>query len=429
MKSKFMYRTICGLVSCVLASLVMINEAKADGTAELGLPSIDINLGSYVLVEGTGLEDGQPSNITVDIPADVSIEQVLLYWSGRDGGDDTLEVDGTEITGMFIGGDATNAYTYRVDVTASNLVATGANSLSVGGLDFSLENNGAALVVILDDGSTVDMQIMDGSDLAYLPWDEQTVPVNFPVTHSAELRMGTLNLFVTDLVVPRPAALEIIAGGVTNLLTDVFLDNEGKNLDVVELEVPVPAGATNVRVQALSINDDLGQQPASLYWHFVSWVLPEPQSECGGGGLTPGFWQNKHGLRLIDEYDALVELNELCLREDNGDHAEFDSLSEFRSWIKSRRATNMAFQLSGHLAAMYMNVLVGSVNGDALVYIGHGGDTISIYNLINAADEALCEDGETFSGDENRDYQEMLKNALDEANNNLNWVYLCTSDH
>ena len=86
----------------------------------------------------------------------------------------------------------------------------------------------------------------------------------------------------------------------------------------------------------------------------------------------------------------------------------------------------MAFQLSGHLAAMYMNVLVGSVNGGALVYIGHEGDMISINNLLDAADEALCLDGETFSVDENRDSQEMLKNALDKANNNLNWVYPCS---
>lgn len=85
----------------------------------------------------------------------------------------------------------------------------------------------------------------------------------------------------------------------------------------------------------------------------------------------------------------------------------------------------MAYQLSGHLAAMYMNVLVGSVNGGALVYIGDHGDMISINDLLDAADEALCLDGETSAGDDNRYDQEMLKNALDEANNNLNWVYPC----
>jgi len=406
--------------------MLLINEAKADGTEQLGPPSIPIAVGSDVLVAGTGLIDGQPSDITIEIPVGANIVQVLLYWSGIEGTDDTVQVDGNDVTGALIGGSVTAAYTYRADITASNWVAAGAvNVLSVGGLNFIPHNNGAALVVILDDGSTVDLQIMDGSDLAYLPWDAQTEPVSFPVTPSADPRLGILNLIVTDIDVPRPAALVITVNGVTNQLNDVFLDNEGDFLDVVTLEVPIPAGTTNVTVQALSIDDETELVPASLYWHFVSWVLPEPQA-CGGGGLTPGFWQNKHGLGLIDEYDALVDLNELCLRDDDGNDADFDTLQEFRAWIKERRAKNMAFQLSGHLAAMYMNVLVGSVNGDALVYIGHEGDMISIYNLLTAANEALCEDGETFAGDENRDYQEMLKDALDKANNNLNWVYPCT---
>lgn len=291
MKRKATLNTICGLVSCVLASLVMINEAKADGIDELGPPSIAIAPGSYVLVEGVGLVDAQPDDITMEIPAGVSIAQVLLYWSGRDGADDTIEVDGTEITGALIGGSAIAANTYRADITASNWVAAGAvNVLSVGGLDFTLENNGAALVVIVDDGSTVDIEIMDGSDLAYLPWGAQTKPVDIPVAPSADLRWGTLHLIVTDIAVPRPAVLKITVGGVTNLLTDVFLDNEGDNLDVVELDVEVPAGVTNITVQALSINDGSGLTPASLYWHFVSWVIPEPVD--GGCTYTIGYWKN-----------------------------------------------------------------------------------------------------------------------------------------
>jgi hypothetical protein len=281
MKRKSTFKAICCLVSCVLASLVMINEAKADGNDEPGPPSIGINPGSYVLVEGVGLVDGQPDVITIEIPAGVSIAQVLLYWSGREGADDTIEVDGTEVTGALIGGSATAANTYRADITSSNWVAVGVNVLPVGGLDFSPENNGAALVVIVDDGSTVDIEIMDGSDLAYLPWDAQTKPVDIPVALSADSQTGTLHLIVTDIEVPRPAALQITMGGVTNLLTDVFLDNEGPDLDVVELEVVVPAGVTNITVQALSITDGPELEPASLYWHFVSWAIPEPQVDEG----------------------------------------------------------------------------------------------------------------------------------------------------
>jgi hypothetical protein len=41
--------------------------------------------------------------------------------------------------------------------------------------------------------------------------------------------------------------------------------------------------------------------------------------------------------------------------------------------------------------------------------------------MAEAAAE-LCAHGYTVSGDPNRNYQESLKNALDKANNNLNFV-------
>ena len=96
---------------------------------------------------------------------------------------------------------ATAAYTYRADITASNWVVAGAVTiLSIDGLEFDPHNNGAALVVILDDGSMVDLQILDGSDLAYLPWGAQTTPVNFlPFAPSADARTGTVFLIVTDI--------------------------------------------------------------------------------------------------------------------------------------------------------------------------------------------------------------------------------------
>ena len=146
----------------------------------------------------------------------------------------------------------------------------------------------------------------------------------------------------------------------------------------------------------------------------------------GCGGLTPGFWQNKHGLGLIEEYGLLGMLNDLCLADADGYVADFATLKQFKCWIKDRDAVNMAYQLSGQLAAMELNVAVGSVDGGALVYIGHEGDMISINDLLSAAEDALCEDGYTPVGDDNRDYQEWLKDALDDANNNLNWVYPCS---
>ena len=82
MKNKSVYKTICSLLyCCVLASLILVNEAKADGTEQLGLPSIPIAPGSYLLVEGTGLKEAQPGYITIEVPADVAIVQV--FYTGR----------------------------------------------------------------------------------------------------------------------------------------------------------------------------------------------------------------------------------------------------------------------------------------------------------------------------------------------------------
>ncbi len=306
MKSKSVCKIIRGMLCCCVLPLVLVNEAKADGTEQLGLPSIPIAPGSHILVEGTGLKDAQPGAISIAIPADATIAQILLYWTGRSidvdpGDNDTIQVNGMDVTGPRIGGptpaDVYPSNTYRADITEigisqSWILAGQTNVLSVSGLDFAYENDGAAVVVILDDGSMVNLQIMDGNDFAYLPqpYDLQTMPVDFSFAPSADPRLGSLWLIVTDIDVPRPAAVDITVDGVTTRLDDVLQDNEGDYLDVIELEVLIPAGATNVTVQLFSIDDGSGLEPASLAWTFVAWKLPEPDTR--GCTYTIGFWKN-----------------------------------------------------------------------------------------------------------------------------------------
>jgi hypothetical protein len=288
-------------ISCLLVSFALMSEAKADGTEQLGPPSIPIAPGSQIVVEGTGLINAQPGIISIEIPANVSIAQVLLYWTGRSvdaadaGNDDTIQVNGEDVTAPRIGGPTLPPFpsnTYRADITAMSdalnwIVAGQVNFLSVEGLDFTYSNDGAGVVVILDDGSVADIQIMDGNDFAYLPHGYETVPVSFPVAPSPQPRIGTLWLMVSDIDVPRPAAVEITVGGITTQLNGVLLDNEGDFMDVVELEVPVPPGVSNVTVRVLSIADGF-LQPASLAWNFVSWEIAVP----GGCTYTIGYWKN-----------------------------------------------------------------------------------------------------------------------------------------
>ncbi len=141
-----------------------------------------------------------------------------------------------------------------------------------------------------------------------------------------------------------------------------------------------------------------------------------------GGGRTIGFWGNRNGNALIDAAD-LAMLRALPLV--NGSGAAFDptTLSQWNTWLQGANATNMAYMLSAQLAAMKLNVANGLVSGAALVYAPGvvGADSlgfISVSALLAQAETALAADGLTLSGDPNRAYQDVLKTAIDNANNN-----------
>jgi hypothetical protein len=155
-----------------------------------------------------------------------------------------------------------------------------------------------------------------------------------------------------------------------------------------------------------------------------------------GGGLTLGFWSNKNGQKLETAADFTF-LNTLCLRNANGSDKDFTSTlannkTALNAWLLAGNAVNMAYMLSVQLTAMELNVRHGFVSGSSLVYapclIGTGTPGvsglgfISINDLMTAANASLCAHGSTPSGDPNRAYQECLKNTLDDANNNKNFV-------
>jgi hypothetical protein len=153
-----------------------------------------------------------------------------------------------------------------------------------------------------------------------------------------------------------------------------------------------------------------------------------------GGGLTLGYWSNKNGQALETDAD-FAALTALHLRNGDGSDRDFTSTLEtnkadLHDWLLSANAVNMSNMLSAQLAAMVLNVNHGFVNGAALVHTDGCGNTgvndelITINDLISAAEAALAADpdGQALDGDPNRDLQECLKDALDDANNNLNFV-------
>jgi len=144
-----------------------------------------------------------------------------------------------------------------------------------------------------------------------------------------------------------------------------------------------------------------------------------------GGGLTLGFWSNKNGQGLLN-YSDLASLGSLNLRDAYG--ANYDPASySFRTWLLSATATNMSYMLSAQLAATSLDVAHGFVKGSALIYAPGTASAnplgfASVNAVVAEANTELGVHGLVLSGNSFRSYQERLKNALDNANNNRSFV-------
>jgi hypothetical protein len=147
-----------------------------------------------------------------------------------------------------------------------------------------------------------------------------------------------------------------------------------------------------------------------------------------GGGLTLGYWSNKNGqARITGQLDSLAALTTLNLVNADGTAFNPATYAQFRTWILNATATNMAYMLSAQLAAMRLNVYFGLVSSSALIYAPgtNSANALGFATVGAVMAEANTELGlhpTALSGDTYRSYQEALKNALDKANNNLNFV-------
>jgi len=160
----------------------------------------------------------------------------------------------------------------------------------------------------------------------------------------------------------------------------------------------------------------------------------------GGNGRTLGFWSNRNGesrIKSAGTTAVLSSLSALNLRSANGNDFDPSDYKAFRTWLLNATATNMAYMLSAQMSAMSLNVSVGGTSGpvpaNAQLYAGTAPTGCSVTGLsplgfigaqalIDAANASLGADGLTLSGDPNRVCQEFLKDALDDGNNNLNFV-------
>ena len=150
-----------------------------------------------------------------------------------------------------------------------------------------------------------------------------------------------------------------------------------------------------------------------------------------GGGHTIGFWGNQNGRRKFLGADqgamALLVLNTLNLASEDGSAFNPTTYDAYAAWLRNVRAVNMAYMLSAQLSATSLNVLAGFVDANAKIYAPgtNSADAFGFATVKDVAAEANTELGLhplTLAGSPYRAYQDQLKQALDKANNNLNFL-------
>ena len=307
--------------AAALAGLTVVSGALADGTESLGVPSVSVAAGTGATVAGAGTQQfpNVDRTFAVNVPAGATVKQVLLYWEGhwtdhapdpsntpQIDGDNVISVNGGSVVGTKIGGstaffgqgagafNGTEKFvSYRADITALNLVAAGANTLTVGnmsfasnfptGFPFNQGNDGAGVVVIYDDGTNASVVgLRDGNDLAYANFAsplDTTVAQTFSFAASSVARTGSLSTLAGSVAGPDMGGLR---GTVLRVSFDVggtfdianpWQSTSGAEFDAVNSPVTVPAGATQLTVQAISAG---GVLPASFAWIGATLSLPNP---------------------------------------------------------------------------------------------------------------------------------------------------------
>jgi LPXTG-motif cell wall-anchored protein len=277
--------------------------ALAEGDETLGPAETEIASGTGITAGGVGMLYKGAGTIEVEVPGGATVTQVLLYWDGQvsagNAGDDTAVVEGTTVTGTALAtapqyffdrsGSQISSAAYRADITSLGLVEAGSNSVEVSGLNFDALGknltNGASIVVIYDDGSGAShIELRDGVDNAFLNFPDPrkaTVEQTYTFEPSDEDREATFVVVGASAFdeTERPNALRVVIDGVETLHENAFSSGDGREHDTIVETVTIPAGATSLTLQALSVDDETDILPASLTWTFGALSVPVPVEE------------------------------------------------------------------------------------------------------------------------------------------------------
>jgi len=446
----------------ILAAVALISGAVACVifTETLGPAGVPIAAGTDFVVAGTGLNgDGPPfpgadGTIEFAVPMDATVVQVLLFWSGQMlngvpsvNDDDTIVVNGTEITGTLIGGPAfffnaggaINVDAYRADVTntldgsGAPLVTPGLNVLDVSGLDYFAGNllqngnQGAGVIVIYDDGGALsEIAVREGVDLAFCGFPEprkSMVPQTFSYVPSDQDRTGSFSMFAGSVGQEgSPNVLRITYDvGAPIELVDPLASVDGNFWDSLTIAIPIPAMSTQFTVEPVS-GTAAGTCPtgsASMTWiaaaASVQQLPPPPETMA----CTPGFWKNRaagqKGLLkfFADNFDDIVAQAVLL---SDGFFADGDELidavsNEGGAETQARRA----------LAALLLNLAAGDLapdNGkcelfdDDLIISNSCGENLTV---AEALEQILDDIDGGFFTDANECGDEINNNIFDDT--------------
>ena len=154
---------------------------------------------------------------------------------------------------------------------------------------------------------------------------------------------------------------------------------------------------------------------------------------AGGNAKSKGFWGNKNGQTQMNDGNSMVSeftlLATYTLRNAAGTNmGNFgNNYTTFNNWLQASTAVNMAYMLSAQTVAIVLSIEAGFVSPSALIY-APGTTSANFLGfapiggvVAEAKAELLIHPVTTASG-AIRTYQEKIKNALDAAANNTNFV-------
>jgi hypothetical protein len=400
---------------------------------------VDLAPGTDVVTAGVGLFGDGAGTVSIDIPAGATVEQVLLYWGGRatdsDGDgtidrDDTIEVESFPVLGRHIGAAALvstdlEGFSYRADITdlidSLGGFSPGTNLVELSGFEDPapggrFRSDGASIVAVIRDGSdTVEFQLRDGADMAFVEYDppaDGTVKQDYLFAPADEVRTAKLLLIVGDTDTLRPDRLIIWVDDVVFLdQYNYFQELAGAQWSNREQDVTIPAGATKVSVQLFSEDDPDGveERAESLMWIVGGLVLSLPVNENPGCTLTQGYWKthSERGPAPYDETWALL-----------ADGADTDFFETDASWHTvfhtPPRRGNAYIQLAHQWMAATLNGLNGADDSAVASELAEGADLLDAY-------DSDWNDPRAIRNASQADFERMgeLAGILDDYNNGL----------